>query len=302
MPGTLCSNGGLVEVIAYSCDQYVLPLPEGHRFPMERYRLLRERVERLPGVELRVPPLATRDQLLLAHTEEYVDKIFSGRLERMEERRLGLPWSEQLVERSRRSVGATLAAAREALLTGTAVNLAGGTHHAFADRGEGFCVFNDCVVAALALREVGPIAFVDCDVHQGDGSASLCQGHPRLFTLSLHGQNNYPFHKQQSSLDLGLPDGCGDEEYLSALDLGLQAVQQHRPRLVFYVAGADAYEKDRLGKLKLTMEGLAERDRRVFAAFPEAAVVVTMAGGYAVPIEDTADIQAETVGQASLRT
>lgn len=287
-------------MIAYSCDQFVLPLPPGHRFPMARYRLLRERVERLPGVELRLPPAVGREDLERVHLPEYVDKVFNGRLEKLEQRRLGLPWSPELVERSRRSVGATLSGALQALETGgVACNLAGGTHHAFADRGEGFCVFNDCVVAARALGSVGPIAFVDCDVHQGDGTASLCAGDPSLFTFSLHGKNNYPFHKERSDLDLELPDGCGDAQYLEALDQGLAAVRAHRPRLVFYLAGADPYEKDRLGKLKVSKAGLAERDRRVLAAFPDSAIVITMAGGYAEPIEDTADIQAETVRLAA---
>lgn len=266
---------------------------------MERYRLLREFVERLPGIEVVDAPALSREDLLKAHTPEYVDKVFSGSLDKGELRRLGLPWSPQLVERSRRSCGATLAAARHVLRSGgftASANLAGGTHHAFADRGEGFCVFNDCVIAARSFPG-RRIAFVDCDVHQGDGTASLCAGDPWLWTLSLHGANNYPFHKQQSHLDVELPDGCGDAQYLDALHTGLESVRSFRPELVFYLAGADPYAEDRLGKLRVSRPGLAARDRAVFDLCKALAtpVVITMAGGYARDIVHTAEIQAETV-------
>jgi acetoin utilization deacetylase AcuC-like enzyme len=266
---------------------------------MERYSLLREYVERLPGIEVVEAPAVTRADLLKAHTPEYVEKVFSGSLDKGELRRLGLPWSPQLVERSRRSCGATLAAARHVLRLGgfsASANLAGGTHHAFADRGEGFCVFNDCVIAARSLS-ARRIAFVDCDVHQGDGTASLCAGDSQFWTLSLHGANNYPFHKQRSHLDIELPDGCADEQYLQALSAGLESVRRFRPELVFYLAGADPYEGDRLGKLRVTRQGLAARDRAVFDLCKALStpVVITMAGGYAREIVHTAEIQAETV-------
>lgn len=286
----------------FSSDHYVLPLPQGHRFPMQRYRLLRERVENLPGVEMVQAQPVALEHLRLVHSEDYLQKALGGGLDRLEQRKLGFPWSEALVQRSLRSVGATVEAAlwawdrREA-----AVNLAGGTHHAFADRGEGFCLFNDCVVAARVLqqeRAAQRIAFIDCDVHQGNGTAALCALDPSLYTLSLHGRNNYPFHKETSDCDIELPDGCDDETYLALLERGLARLSG--PQLVFYLAGADPYERDRLGRLSLTQDGLRRRDRRVFEFCREqgASVVVTMAGGYADPIEDTADIQANTVGEA----
>lgn len=290
---------------AFYCDTYTVPLPAGHRFPMERYRLLRERVEQLAGVQLQSPPAVSREQLANTHTPEYLDKIWNGTLEPLEARRLGLPWSPQLLERSRRSVGATLAAARVAWHErgergfGVAVNLAGGTHHAFADRGEGFCVFNDCVVSARQLLSEGVrrVVIVDGDVHQGDGTASLCSEDSRIWTFSLHGQNNYPFHKQKSSLDLELPDACNDATYLEAWSRGLEQAWLREPELVFFLAGADPYCDDRLGRLGVTAQGLAERDRLVFAGCQArgCALVVTMAGGYARQIADTADIQATTV-------
>jgi len=285
----------------YTSDHYVLPLPQGHRFPMQRYALLRQYVEELPGIELYEAPAATVEDLRLAHDAYYVEKALSGQLDRMEQRRLGFPWSPQLVQRSLRSVGATLAAAHYVVSEAgprCAANLAGGTHHAFADRGEGFCLFNDGVVAARALGL--RVAFVDLDVHQGNGTAALAWHDPRLFTLSLHGRHNYPFHKEQSDCDLELPDGCQDEEYLAILEEGLERVWQWQPQLVIYLAGADPYRGDRLGRLGLSEEGLARRDRRVLQGCYEQQlpVVITMAGGYAVPIEDTARIQARTVAMA----
>lgn len=270
---------------------------------MERYRLLYEKVVDLEGIEMLVPePVATAD-LLRVHQADYVHRALAGELDKMEQRRLGFPWSPQLVQRSLRSVGATVAGALWAWQQrGVAVNLAGGTHHAFADRGEGFCLFNDCVVAARCWQEeVGSrrqVVFIDCDVHQGNGTAALCAGDSSLFTLSLHGRHNYPFHKEVSDLDLELSDGCEDEDYLSLLAEGLERLPQ--AELAFYLAGADPYEKDRLGRLKLTKEGLLRRDQMVLEHCQRRGtpVVVTMAGGYAEPIEDTADIQAATVREA----
>lgn len=270
---------------------------------MARYQLLYERVLQMDGVELVVPEPVPVSELLRVHEAGYVARALDGQLDKMEQRRLGFPWSPQLVERSLRSVGATLAGAVWACEGGgVAVNLAGGTHHAFADRGEGFCLFNDCVVAARHWQEHvarrGQVVFIDCDVHQGNGTAALCRGDDRLFTFSLHGLHNYPFHKEQSDCDVELPDGCQDEFYLEQLSLGLQRLPP--AELAFYLAGADPYEKDRLGRLKLTQAGLRQRDRVVldYCRSRGTAVVVVMAGGYAEPIEDTAAIQAATVSEA----
>jgi len=290
-------------VRVYSTPLFVLPLPTGHRFPMARYQLLYDKVCQLEGLELVVPAPVAIDDLLRVHQADYVRRALDGRLDKMELRRLGFPWSPHLVQRSLCSVGATVEAAFWAWEhKGVAVNLAGGTHHAFADRGEGFCLFNDCVVAARSWQEqvgrIGQVVFIDCDVHQGNGTASLCDGDASLFTLSLHGRNNYPFHKETSDLDLELPDGCQDDEYLQRLQEGL--AQLPKADLAFYLAGADPYEKDRLGRLKLTREGLRRRDRMVLDRCRQAGtpVVVTMAGGYAEPIDDTAEIQAATVAEA----
>jgi len=209
-----------------------------------------------------------------------------------------------MVERSRRSVGATLAAAREAFGPGVSANLAGGTHHAFRDRGEGYCVFNDVAVAAAVLLREGAIAratVVDCDVHQGNGTAAIFRDEPAVFTLSLHGANNFPFHKEQSDLDVTFPDGAGDEEYLAALaaHLGV-ALDGHRPDIVFYLAGADPYEGDRLGRLKVTIDGLRARDRLVFAACRERAlpVAVAMGGGYCPDVDAIVTIHCNTIREA----
>lgn len=270
---------------------------------MARYQLLYQRVREFPGVELVLPEPVSQADLLRVHTAEYVGRALRGELDKMEQRRLGFPWSPELVQRSLRSVGATLAGAAWAFEQRTvAVNLAGGTHHAFADRGEGFCLFNDCVVAARAwqagLGRKGRVVFIDCDVHQGNGTAALCQGDDSLFTFSLHGRHNYPFHKEVSDLDLELSDACGDEEYLQMLGSGLS--QLPRAELAFYLAGADPYEKDRLGRLKVSKAGLLRRDHMVleFCRRADLPLVITMAGGYAEPIEDTAEIQAATVRAA----
>jgi acetoin utilization deacetylase AcuC-like enzyme len=289
-------------VRVYSSDSFVLPLPPGHRFPMARYRLLRERVESLDGIHWSLAEPVSRERLERVHCPHYVARVLRGQLDKLEQRRLGFPWSEALVERSLRSVGATVSAALWAWDRGeVAVNLAGGTHHAFADRGEGFCLFNDCVVAARVLqqeRAARQLVVIDCDVHQGNGTAALCTGDDGIFTLSLHGANNYPFHKEVSDCDVELPDGCDDERYLLLLDWALARLP--RPQLAFYLAGADPYVKDRLGRLSLSRQGLRARDRRVFqfCRSQGCALVITMAGGYAEPIEDTADIQAATVAEA----
>ena len=309
--GTL---GTIVLMQAFHSDQFVLPLPEGHRFPMVKYRLLRERVAaEIAGIEIAEAPLASLGELERAHTCGYVSAVVDGTLSPAQQREIGFPWSTQMVERSRRSVGASVAAARAALASGVSVNLAGGTHHAFADRGSGFCVFNDVVVAARTMqsewqssrRQPLRVAVVDLDVHQGNGTAAICRDDPSIYTLSLHGEKNFPFRKEPSDLDVELPDGCGDDVYLAALDGALDRLWQHHagapdgdaPGLIFFLAGADPHEADRLGRLKLTAAGLAERDRRVFSAAWQrrVPVAVSMAGGYGRVIEDTVALQVNTL-------
>lgn len=298
---------------AFHSDLFVLPLPEGHRFPMQKYRLLREGVEAgLWGISLHEAPAASDGELALAHTPSYVGDVIDGRLDAARQREIGFPWSPRMVERARRSVGATIAAARVALEEGVAANLAGGTHHALADRGGGFCVFNDAAVAARLMqaewhrrhRKLLRVAVIDLDVHQGNGSAAIFRDDPTVFTLSLHGERNFPFRKEPSDLDVPLPDGCGDGDYLAALDAALDTLWARHadapPGLIVYLAGADPHEGDRLGRLKLTTAGLAERDRRVFAAARDRRIpiVVTMAGGYGRVIEDTVAVQLGTLAEA----
>ena len=288
----------------YYADQFVLPLPEGHRFPMQKYGLLRERLLQsgvFPASAFEVPEAASDEVLLRAHTAEYLRRVVQGQLDAAEERRIGFPWSPAMVERSRRSAGATLAACRTAIEAGCSVNLAGGTHHAHADFGSGFCVFNDAAVAALALQAEGlaqRVAVVDCDVHQGDGTAAILERHPDVFTLSLHGAKNFPFRKMRSDLDIELTDGTGDDAYLDRLAPALQRViDTFSPELVIYLAGADPFEGDRLGRLALSKSGLRRRDAMVLqsCAHNGIPVAVAMAGGYARTIEDTVDIHFATV-------
>ena len=293
---------------AFYTDQFVLPLPEGHRFPMAKYSLLRRRVSEsglIAPEDLIVPPAATDEEILRAHSDDYLRRVVEGRLSEAEARRIGFPWSAAMAERSRRSSGATIEACRAALGEGVAVNLAGGTHHAFRDCGEGYCVFNDSAVAARAMQAEGRarrVVVLDCDVHQGNGTAAIFRDDPTVFTFSIHGAKNFPLRKEASDLDVGLPDGCGDAEYLEALARGLGvALERARADLAIYLAGADPFEDDRLGRLKLTKQGLAERDRLVFGRCRAAGlpVAVTMAGGYARRVEDTADIHFETVRLAA---
>jgi acetoin utilization deacetylase AcuC-like enzyme len=288
-------------------DHFVLPLPPGHRFPMEKYARLRARVEAagLAGDgPLRVPEAATDEQLERAHDRAYVQRVQTGTLTASEMKRIGFPWSPAMVERSRRSAGATLAACRAALAHGVAVNLAGGTHHAFRDRGEGYCVFNDSAVAALAMQAEGRarrVAVIDCDVHQGNGTAAILAGDPSVYTFSIHGANNFPFRKEESDLDIELPDGTGDTAYLEALERGVcHTLSAAQPDLVLYLAGADPFEDDRLGRLALTKDGLEARDRMVLAHCWEVGipVAIAMAGGYARQIDDSVDVHFSTVAIA----
>lgn len=285
-------------------DQFVLPLPDSHRFPMEKYALLRQRIaaERLvPLAAMCVPPAASDDALLLVHTPDYLHRVQSGQLTVQEVRRIGFPWTPQMVERSRRSTGATIAASRAALTDGCAASLAGGTHHAFADRGEGYCVFNDSAVAARVLQHeqrVQQVVVLDCDVHQGNGTAAIFATDPTVFTFSIHGAKNFPFHKEQSDLDIALDDHTGDDAYLDALQHGVQtALARAQADLAIYIAGADPFIGDKLGRLNLSKDGLARRDRLVLHMCRSAGipVVLTMAGGYARHVSDTVDIHTRTI-------
>ena len=272
---------------------------------MAKYGRLRERVQReMPRVSLREAPAAADEYLMLAHSEGYVRRVVAGGLSASEQRAIGFPWSAEMVERSRRSVGATLAACAAAATDGVAVNLAGGTHHAHRDQGHGYCVFNDVAVAALALLRGQPtarVAIIDLDVHQGDGTAAILGGAERIFTLSLHGSRNYPARKVDGHIDVGLPDGTGDADYLDALDEALARMRAcFAPTFLVYLAGADPHEGDRLGRLRLTFDGLCARDARVFdlAARLRVPVAVTMAGGYGHDIETTVQAHLNTVQAA----
>jgi len=290
----------------YYATQFVLPLPQGHRFPMAKYQLLRDRLAaELPGIELEQAPPASDGELALAHSPAYIDAISSGSADARLMREIGFPWSPAMAERARRSVGATISACRAAFGQGIAANIAGGTHHACADKGGGFCVFNDAAVASRLMQAERArlrskplqVAIVDLDVHQGNGTAAIFRGDASVFTLSLHGQKNFPFRKEASSLDVDLPDGCGDDEYLYSLDVALDEMDRRfEPGLVIYLAGADPHEGDRLGRLKLTWDGLEARDRRVFdwAWQRRLPLAFAMAGGYGARIEDTVQAQVNT--------
>lgn len=294
----------------YYTDHFELPLPPKHRFPMSKYRLLRERIVRSEdhlGDTLLVPPAATDEQLLRCHTRRYVDAVKDGTLSVAEVRRIGFPWTSKMVERSRRSTGATIAACRAALADGIAVNLAGGTHHAMSDAGEGYCVFNDSAVAIRALQHEGRIqraCVIDLDVHQGNGTAQILSGDPSTFTLSIHGIKNFPLRKTDSDLDIALPDGTDDTTYLRCLTDALKRVRAAGPfQLAIYLAGADPFRDDRLGRLSLTMQGLQQRDRAVlqWCRDEEMPVAIAMAGGYAEDVSQIVEIHAATVRTASQR-
>jgi acetoin utilization deacetylase AcuC-like enzyme len=294
-------------VRAFYSDHFVLPLPEGHKFPMAKYSRLRERILAegiVSADDLQEAPAAPWEDLRLVHHDSYVDAVASGTVAPDMQRRIGFPWSPQMVERSRRSVGATIAAARVALDEGASANLAGGTHHAFADRGEGFCVFNDVAVGARVLQRdqhAGRIAVIDLDVHQGNGTAAIFSGDASVFTFSMHGEKNFPFRKETSDLDVALPDGTGDDDYLALLGGHLPDVlNRHQPDFVFYLAGADPYEGDRLGRLKLTIDGLRRRDEMVMAACAKASlpVAISMSGGYANDIDAIVTIHTNTIRTA----
>lgn len=295
----------------FYADQFVLPLPPGHRFPMEKYRLLRDRLAaEVPGIELARAEPASDGELALVHTPAYIQGICEGTVDPAILREIGFPWSQAMADRARRSVGATIAACRAAFQDGLAANIAGGTHHAYTDKGGGYCVFNDAAVATRLMqaeharrnRQPLLVAIVDLDVHQGNGTARIFRDDASVFTLSLHGARNFPFRKEASDLDVDLPDGTGDDAYLQALERALEELA-HRfdPGLVIYLAGADPHEGDRLGRLKLTWDGLEARDRRVFdwAWQRGLPLAFAMAGGYGHRIEDTVQAQVNTFAAAA---
>ena len=298
-------------LIAFYTDDFGIPLPEDHKFPIDKYQQTRYELLRrgtLSPEQLRHPRAASNKDLLRVHTTEYVNKVVNGQLSPKEIRRIGFPWSKQLVERSRRSVGATIDASLTALEHGVGVNLAGGSHHAFAHKGEGFCVFNDCMVAARYLQastSILRIAIIDLDVHQGNGTANLSVNDPTIFCFSMHSQTNFPYHKEESDLDIPLADGVSDNEYLIELSRGLDKLESDfNPDFVFYLAGADPFVEDRFGTLGLSKGGLARRDDLVmqWCVKQSVPVAITMAGGYADKIEDIVDIHATTtkIAQSAL--
>lgn len=286
--------------------RYYADIGDAHIFPIRKFELVRERLLEegtLGAEELFEPEPASVADVLMVHTDDYVSRLCDGELTNKELRRLGLPWSETLVRRSFYAVGGTIAAARAAVEEGLGSNLAGGTHHAFADRGEGFCVLNDVAVAIQVLRRDGllrRVAIIDCDVHQGNGTATIFAGDPDVFTFSMHGARNYPLFKARSSLDIELPDGTSDGAYLNALSANLPQVLGQQPEIVFYLAGADPYVGDKLGRLAVSIPGLRARDELVLQTCyeEEIPVVTVMSGGYGEDISDTVEIHCNTIRAA----
>ena len=293
----------------YPCDRYPLPLPDGHRFPIDKYVRLRRRLESDAAADANFrfiePHAATPDELQRVHCPKYLGRIFSGQLSAAETRRIGFPWSEQLVERSLRSTGAAIDAAAAAMEEGVAASLAGGTHHAGPDWGEGFCVFNDTAVAARELQARGLVkrlVILDCDVHQGNGTAAIFADDPTVFTMSIHGAHNFPLRKVAGSLDVPLEDGVGDTAYLQLLEPAVaESLERGQPDFIFYIAGADPYEGDRLGRLRLSRKGLLARDRLVFstAAAHGLPVAIVCGGGYCENLDTIAEIHAATMEEAA---
>jgi acetoin utilization deacetylase AcuC-like enzyme len=289
---------------AFYNDTFTFSLPEKTRIPIEKYRLLRERIVSagiLPKENLHVPDAATDEQILRAHELEYLERVKSGTLSPLELSRIGFIWSPEMVERSRRASGATICAALTALSEGVSANLAGGSHHAGRDFGAGYSVFNDSIIAARDLQAKGlveRVAVIDCDVHQGNGTADIAINDPTIFTFSIHGEKNYPFRKIDGDLDISLPNGTGDETYLATLEIALERVLFYaQPDLVIYLSGADPFIDDALGKLALTKEGLARRDKLVLSRCrtEDIPVAVTMGGGYAKQVNDIVDIHLQTI-------
>ena len=285
-------------------DQFTIPLPQNHTFPIQKYALLRKRLLESGVVEaenFHIPQAVTLEEITRVHKPEYFRRLRDGKLTPKEMRPIGLPWSQEIVARARRSAGATLEACRHAMSDVIAVNLGGGTHHAFTDRGQGYCLLNDAAIASRALQAediAGKILIVDCDVHQGNGTAAIFKNDTSVFTFSIHGKNNFPYKKESSDLDIALDDETGDTDYLNALEKGLEhSLERSSAEIVIYLAGADPFKDDRFGRLALTKKGLAERDQMVFSYCIKAGlpVAVTMAGGYARQVKDTVDIHYQTI-------
>jgi acetoin utilization deacetylase AcuC-like enzyme len=283
----------------YYCDDRPIPLPPGHKFPAGKYRLVRDLLASDGQFEFEAAPPAYPASIELVHDPAYVRSFLDGSVDPRMMRRIGFPWSPELVARTLASVGGTLCAARDALDLGVGGNLAGGTHHAFPSEGAGFCVFNDIAVAIRWLLRNGGIeraAVVDLDVHQGDGTAFIFADEPRVLTVTLHCASNFPARKQRSGIDVDLPDGAGDAEYLAALERTMPRVFDFTPQIIFYQSGVDTLSSDRLGRLALTLEGLARRDDMVFrgAKSRRIPVAITLGGGYSEPISLTAQAHAQT--------
>jgi acetoin utilization deacetylase AcuC-like enzyme len=283
--------------------RYYADIGPGHIFPIRKFELVRDRLLAEGTLQLEnlvEPEPASMEQVLLVHTADYVERLCDGKLTANEIRRLGLPWSPALVQRSFYASGGTICAAREALISGVASNLAGGTHHSFPDHGEGFCVLNDVAIAVRVLQQESLIetaAIVDCDVHQGNGTATIFAGDPTVFTFSMHGAKNYPLFKKLSTIDIELPDNTGDDAYLESLKSNLPKVLQFEPDIVFYLAGADPFVGDKLGRLALTIDGLRKRDELVLTSCykRELPVVTVMSGGYGEQLGDTVEIHCNTI-------
>jgi acetoin utilization deacetylase AcuC-like enzyme len=301
------ARGILAILKIFYTDTFPIPLPETHSFPKDKYFLLRQRILEQLGdqpLDLQIPQPASDEDILRVHDPGYIQRLFKGELTAKEIRRVGLPWSPQIVQRARYSAGGTIAACRAALDDGIAANLGGGTHHAFRDQGQGYCWLNDSVIAARAMQAEGraeKILIIDGDVHQGNGTAAIAGNDPSIFTFSIHGKNNFPYHKETSDLDIELADGTEDAAYLDALRKGLAAsTRNFIPEVAIYLAGADPYENDRFGRLALTKAGLAHRDRLVFEHLGKTGlpVAVTMGGGYAPDVRDIVDIHMQTIVSA----
>ena len=282
---------------------YYADIGENHVFPIKKFELVRDKLLKegtLQTSQIIEPQPAKIEDVLLVHTEDYITRLRNGTLTAREIRRLGLPWSKSLVRRSFLATSGTINAARRALVSGVSSNLAGGTHHSFPDRGEGFCVLNDVAIAVRVLQKENlarRFLIVDCDVHQGNGTAFIFQEDESVFTFSMHGAKNYPLFKETSTLDIELLDKTGDEEFLDTLNSALPKIFEHAPDIVFYLSGADPYENDQLGRLGLTMEGLRRRDESVlsFAKVRQVPIVTVMSGGYARDINDTVEIHCNTI-------
>jgi len=297
-------------VKVFYATPHVQQLPPGHRFPMGKYEILRRRLElELNDIELELAVPASEGELALVHAPAYIEAIFQGSLTDKAQREIGFNWSPGMVERARGSVGATICASRTSIEEGVSCNLAGGTHHAYPNKGSGFCVFNDVAVATRLMqaewsrhtKTTFNIAIIDLDVHQGNGTAKIFENDDSVFTLSIHAEKNFPFRKEISSLDVALPDGCGDDLYMNALERALHEIDmQFQPQMLFYLAGADPHEGDRLGRMNLTFDGLESRDRRVFdwAYKKRLPLAMVMAGGYGKNIEDTVQVQINTLSVA----